>query len=142
MLMEINTIAAETGAIEYLRDGFDAAGVPIKASRGRRTFDLPKSIWRTMLPAFGIFVLAITAATGHTPFMITLRDSYAAMYFGTAAATNAVGAYGRPAAVPREVDWLTGKLGCGTASAQILMVPLTVASFARCVVVFRAIAAR
>jgi hypothetical protein len=85
MLMEIRTIAAETRAVEYLQDNYDEFFVPPKATQELRTFDLPKSIWRTMFLAYAVFFLGITVATGRDRsalFMIVISASYAVMYSG------------------------------------------------------------
>jgi hypothetical protein len=144
MLMDSNTIAAETGGIEYLQDSAAAARAPIRPSHERRTFDLPKSIWRTMFLSYAIFFLAITIATGRDRsalFMIVISGSYAVMYFGTTTVMNAVGAHDRPATVPGDVETATGKLSYGAAFAQILTVPLVIAFFGCAIAVVRAIVA-
>jgi hypothetical protein len=144
MLMEIRTIAAETRGIEYLQDHYDEFFVPIKATQELRTFDLPKSIWRVMFLAYAVFFLGITVATGRDRsalFMIVISASYAVMYFGTATVMNAVGAHGRPATVPGDIDTATGKLSYGAAFAQILTVPLVIALFGCAIAVVRAIVA-
>jgi hypothetical protein len=145
MLMDSNTIAAETGGIEYLQDSSAAARSPIRPSHERRTFDLPKSIWRTMFLSYAIFFLAITIATGRDRsalFMIVISGSYAVMYFGTASIMNAVSAHGRPATVPGVVETATGKLSYAAAFAQILTVPLVIAFFGCAIAVVRAIVAQ
>lgn len=144
MLMEINTIAAETRAVEYLQGNYDDSFVPVKATHEPRTFGLPKSIWRTMFLAYAVFFLAIIIATGRDGsalFMIVISVGYTLMYFGTAAIMNAVGAQDRPATVPGDIDTATGKLSYGAAFAQILTVPLVIAFFRCAIVVIRAIVA-
>jgi hypothetical protein len=144
MLMEIRTIAAETRAVEYLQDNYQDFFTPEKVSQERRTFDLPKSIWWTMFLAYAVFFLGITIATGRDRsalFMIVISASYAIMYFGTAAVMNAVGAHGRPATVPGDIDTATGKLSYGAAFAQILTVPIVIAFFGCAIAVVRAIVA-
>jgi hypothetical protein len=144
MLMEIRTIAAETRAVEYLQDNYQDFFTPEKVSQERRTFDLPKSIWWTMFLAYAVFFLGITIATGRDRsalFMIVISASYAIMYFGTAAVMNAVGAHGRPATVPGDIDTATGKLSYGAAFAQILTVPIVIAVFGCAIAVVRAIVA-
>jgi hypothetical protein len=144
MLMEIRTIAAETRGIEYLQDHYEEFFEPLKAAQELRTFDLPKSIWWTMLMAYAVFFVGITIATGRDRsalFMIVISASYAVMYFGTAAVMNAVGAHGRPATVPGDIDTATGELSYGAAFAQILTVPLVIAFFGCAIAVVRAIVA-
>jgi hypothetical protein len=144
MLMDSNTIAAETGGIEYLQDSFAATRAPTRPNHERRTFDLPKSIWWTMFLAYAVFFLAITIATRRDRsalFMIIISASYAVMYFGTATVMNAVGAHDRPATVPGVIDTATGKLSYGAAFAQILTVPLVIAFFGCAIAVVRAIVA-
>ena len=144
MLMEISTIAAETRAVEYLQDYYDDFFVPEKVSQEKQTFDLPKSIWWTMFLAYAVFFVAITIATGRDRsalFMIVVSAGYALMYFGTAAVLNAVGASGRPATVPGDIDTATGKLSYGAAFAQILTVPLVIAFFGCAIAVVRTIVA-
>jgi hypothetical protein len=144
MLMEINTIAAETRAVEYLQDHYDDFFVPEKVSQEKRTFDLPKSIWWTMFLAYAVFFMAITIATGRDRsalFVIVISASYTLMYFGTAAAMNAVGAADRPATVPGDIDTATGTLSYGAAFAQILTVPLVIAFFGCAIALVRAIVA-
>jgi hypothetical protein len=144
MLMDVRIIAAETRAVEYLQDNYDEFFVPPKAIQELRTFDLPKSIWWTMFLAYAVFFLAITIATGRDRsalFMIVISASYAVMYFGTAAVMNAVGAHGRPATVPGDIDTATGKLSYGAAFAQILTVPIVIALFGCAIAVVRAIVA-
>jgi hypothetical protein len=144
MLMDVRIIAAETRSIEYLQDHYDEFFVSEKPAHEVRTFDLPKSIWRVMFLAYAMFFLAVTVATGRDRsalFMIVISASYAVMYFGTAAAMNAVGAQGRPATVPGDIATATGKLSYGAAFAQILTVPLVIAFFGCAMVVVRAIVA-
>jgi hypothetical protein len=144
MLMDVRIIAAETRAVEYLQDNYDEFFLTPKATQELRTFDLPKSIWWTMFLAYAVFFLAITVATGRDRsalFMIVISASYAVMYFGTAAVMNAVGAHGRPATVPGDIETATGKLSYGAAFAQILTVPLVIAFFGCAIAVVRAIVA-
>jgi hypothetical protein len=145
MLMDSNTIAAETGGVEYLQDSSATALAPIRPSHESRTFDLPKSIWWTMFIAYAVFFLAITIATGRDRsalFMVVISGSYAVMYFGTATVMNAVGAHDRPATVPGDVETATGKLSYASAFAQILTVPLVIAFFGCAIAVVRAIVAQ
>jgi len=142
MLMEINTIASETRAIEYLQDNHQGFFSPERASQERRTFDLPSSIWWTMFLAYAVFFVSITIATGRdlsALFVIVISAGYTIMYFGTAAAMNAVGAADRPATVPGDIDTATGKLSFGAAFAQILTVPLLIAFFGCGIAVVRAL---
>jgi hypothetical protein len=144
MLMEINTIAAETRAVEYLQDNYQEYFTPEKASQERRTFDLPKSIWWTMFLAYAVFFAAITISMGRelsALFMIIISAAYTVMYFGTAAALNAVGAGDRPATVAGDIETATGKLSYGAAFAQILSVPLLIAFFGCAVAVITAVVA-
>jgi hypothetical protein len=125
MLMDSNTIAAETGGVEYLQDSSATALAPIRPSHESRTFDLPKSIWWTMFLAYAVFFLAITIATGRDRsalFMIVISGSYAVMYFGTATVMNAVGVHDRPATVPGVIQTATGKLSYGAAFACAIAV--------------------
>ncbi len=142
MLIDVQMIAAETRSVEYLQDHDQAFDAPAKASHERRTFDLPKSIWRVMFVAYAVFFLAITIATGRDRsalFMIVVSVCYTLMYFGTAAVLNAVGAHGRPVAVPGDIETATGKLSYGAAFAQILTVPLVIALFGCAIAVIRGI---
>lgn len=144
MLMDVRMIAAETRAVEYLQDNDQVFGVPAKASHERRTFDLPKSIWYVMFAAYAVFFLAITVATGRDRsalFMIIVSVGYTLIYFGTAAVLNAIGAQGRPVAVPGDIDTATGKLSYGAAFAQILTVPLVIAFFGCAIAIIRAFVA-
>jgi hypothetical protein len=144
MLMEINTIAAETRAVEYWQDKYDDHFVRVKPTQELRTFDLPKSIWWTMFSAYAVFFVAITIATGREAgalFMIAISAGYTVMYFGTAAAMNAVGAQGRPATVPGDIDTATGKLGYWAGFAQILTVPLVIAFFGCVIAILRSVVA-
>jgi hypothetical protein len=144
MLMDVRIIAAETRAVEYLQDNYDEFFLTPKATQELRTFDLPKSIWWAMFLAYAVFFLGITVATGRDRsalFMIVISASYAVMYFGTATVMNAVGAHGRPATVPGDIDTATGKLSYGAAFAQILTVPLVIAFFGCAIAVVRAVVA-
>jgi hypothetical protein len=144
MLMEINTIAAETRAVEYLQDNYQDFFTPEKASHERRTFDLPKSIWRTTFLSYAVFFTAITLAMGRDRtalFMIVISAGYTVMYFGTAAVLNAVGASERPETVPGDIDTATGRLSYRAAFAQILTVPLVIAFFGCAIAVVRAVVA-
>jgi len=144
MLMDSNTIAAETGGVEYLQDSSVAASAPIRPSHESRTFDLPKSIWWTMFLAYAVFFLSITIATGRDRsalFMIFVSACYAVMYFGTASVMNAVGAHDRPVTMPGDIQTATGKLSYGAAFAQILTVPLAIVFFGGAIAVVRAIVA-
>lgn len=142
MLMEIHTIAAETHAVEYLQDNYRDVFAPLKARHEPRTFGLPKSIWWTMFAAYAVFFTAISVATGHNRsalFTIVVSVGYTLMYFGTAAAMNAVGAHARPATVAGDIDTATGRLGYGAAFAQILTVPFVIAFFGCAIAVVSAI---
>ncbi|WP_373476590.1 hypothetical protein [Sphingorhabdus sp.] len=111
MLMEINTIAAETRAVEYLQDNYQDFFTPQKVSQERRTFDLPKSIWWTMFSSYAVFFTAITIAMGRDRsalFMIVISACYTVMYFGTAAVLNSVATSERPATVPGDIETATG----------------------------------
>ena len=142
MLMDVRTIAAETRGIEYLHDNYQEFFTPEKPNPERRTFDLPKSIWRTMFLSYAVFFVAITIATGRDRsalLMIVISACYAVMHFGTAAVLNAVGASERPATVSGDIDTATGKLSYRAAFAQILTVPLVIAFFGCAMVVVRAV---
>lgn len=144
MLMELRTIAAETRGIEYTQDHYEEFFTPEKASQERRTFDLPKSIWRTMFLSYAVFFTAITLAMGRDRtalFMIVISAGYTVMYFVTAAVLNAVGASERPETVPGDIDTATGRLSYRAAFAQILTVPLVIAFFGCAIAVVRAVVA-
>jgi hypothetical protein len=144
MLMDVRIIAAETRAVEYLQDNYQAFFTPEKASQERRTFDLPKSIWWTMFASYAVFFTAITIATGRDRsalFMIVISICYTVMYFGTAAVLNAVGASERPATIPGDIDTATGRLSYRAAFAQILTVPLVIALFGCAIAVVRVVVA-
>jgi hypothetical protein len=143
MFMDVNSIAAETQGIAYLQGHSEDFYLPDKATQELRTFDLPKSIWRTMLLAYFIFFVTITITTGRDRgalFMIAISAGYALMYFGTAAVINAVGARGRPANVAGDMDTATGKLSYPAAFAQVLTVPLAIALFGCVIAIIRALA--
>lgn len=119
-------IAVETRAVEYQQHDVEF-GVPVKATQELRTFGIPKSVWLTMFLAYAVFFVALIMVTGYDKsalFMIAISASYTMIYFGTAAAMNAVGAHGRPATAPGDVDTFTGKPGKVAAFAQILTVPI------------------
>jgi hypothetical protein len=144
MLMDARIIAAETRGVEYLQDNYQDFFTPEKANPERRTFDLPKSIWWTMFLSYAVFFIAITLAMGRDRsalFMIVISACYTVMYFGTAAALNAVGASERPATVPGDIDTATGKLSYRAAYSQILTVPLVIAFFGCAIAVVRAVVA-
>jgi hypothetical protein len=144
MLMEVNMIAAETRAVEYLHDNYNDFFIPVKATQELRTFELPKSIWWTMFLAYAVFFLSIAIATGRDQsalFVIVISAAYTVMYFGTAAALNAVGASERPTTVPGHIDTATGKLGYRAAFAQILTVPLVIAFFGCAIAILRSVVA-
>lgn len=142
MLMDINTIAAETRPVEHLQDNCQDSFTPEKASHERRTVDLPKSILWMMFLSYAVFFTAITIATGRdrsTLFMIVISAGYGVMYFGTAAVLNSVGAADRPRSAPGDIDTATGKLSYRAAFAQILTVPFVIAFFGCAIAVIRAI---
>lgn len=95
-----------------------------------------------MFLCYFIFFTAITIATGRgrsALFMIAISACYTVMYFGTAAALNAVRSKSRPATHLGEIDTATGKLSYRAAFAQILAVPIVIAFFGFAIAVVRAI---
>jgi hypothetical protein len=131
MLMDINMIAAELRAVDYQQCDVETDS-PIKSTHEPRTFGLPKPVWIVMFLAYAVFFGALIMVTGHDKsalFMIAISVSYTMMYFGTAAAMNAVGVQGRPLTVHGDIETFTGRLGKGAAFAQILTVPIMVALF-------------
>lgn len=138
------TIAAETQAVDYRQEYQDDIFVLTKPVHEVKTFDLPHSIWRTMFLAYAVFFGAITIATGRglsALFMIVISAAYTIMYFGTAAALNAVTKAMCPPPPKGDVDTLTGPLSYGAAFAQILTVPIVIALFGCGIVIVRAVVA-
>ena len=144
MLMSPIMVAAETGAVEYDQMPRECVVIAAHRTGESRTFELPMSVWYTMFISYAVFfgaLLAVTGTDASALFMIVISASYTVMYFGTAAAMNAVGAPGRPATVPGDIDTATGKLSYGTAFAQILTVPLVIAFFGCAIAVIGSIVA-
>lgn len=142
MLIDLNTMAAETRAIECLQDSYIEHSAPERVSQERRTFDLPKSIWWVMFLAYAVFFTAITVATGNdrsTLFVLVISIGYTVMYFGTAAALNSVGSNERPATIQGDIETATGKLRYHAAFAQILTVPILLAFFGCAIAVISAV---
>ena len=144
MFLEPNSIAAETGAVEYYLNDQAIISAPPPPRREVRTFDTPKSIWITMFASYAIFFMGLTIATGCdgiTLMMIVISAGYAVIYFGTAIVMNNVDQAARPKQVPTTFNTHTGTIGYWAGFAQILTVPILIAAFSIAVAVIRSVVA-
>tara|TARA_R100001244_G_scaffold47550_3_gene42286 strand:+ start:32007 stop:32447 length:441 start_codon:yes stop_codon:yes gene_type:complete len=110
-----------------------------------RTFELPASVWIVMFACYAVFFAALFVATGRgiaAIFALLVSIAYTAMYFGTAAILNGVGAAERKALPPAvQFDGIatqTGWMDNRAAFAQILTVPILLAVFACAFAIIRA----
>ncbi len=97
-------------------------------------FELPSSVWLGMLACYGIFFMAIFAATGgsgHAIFAIVVSVLYSAMYFGLARILSGVGGQEKksPLSLGRGLQTWTGIMNRKAVFGQVLIVPISVAFF-------------
>lgn len=98
-------------------------------------FQIPPGIWLTMFACYGVFFLAIAAATawsGHARFAIVVSLFYTAMYFGVARVLGAVGGPERPSPLLRRngvLQTACGPMDHNAVACQILVVPFGLALF-------------
>ena len=144
MFLEPNSIAAETGAVEYYLNDQATISAPPPPRREVRTFDTPKSIWITMFASYAVFFLGLTVATGRdgmTLMMIWIGAGYAVIYFGTAIVMNKIDQAARPKPVPTTFNTHTGTIGYWAGFAQILTVPILIAAFSIAIAIIRSVVA-
>lgn len=106
-------------------------------------FQLPGWIWRTMIAAYVVFFVAITAATGHDGpalFVIAISVGFAFMYFSLAGVLASV--KGRERRSPLSVRGGVLQTWCGpmdrtAVAAQVLTVPVCLAIFAAAILGIR-----
>ena len=99
-----------------------------------RMFELPKSVWRSMIACYAIFLTVLLGATGgaHAAFAIAISAIYITMFFGTArvilrqAPPQPRSVLGRPGTV---LQTAYGPLARKEVYGQVLIVPAAVALF-------------
>lgn len=107
-------------------------------------FQIPPGIWLAMFACYGIFFLAIAAATawsGHARFAIAISLLYTAMYFGVARVLAAIGGPERPSPLLRRSGVLqtsSGPMDYHAVAGQILAVPFGLALFGVAIALIRA----
>lgn len=116
---------------------------PTTLAAAYRGFELPRSVWISMLGCYAVFFIAIAIATGGSGsarFAIVVSVLFTTMYFGTArvAARQA----GREACSPLErgedLQTWCGPMERTTVYGQILVVPAAIALFGIGIAVIRA----
>ncbi len=134
-MFEQNTFLAD--AIEHapFADDADVSEI-IAATRRTRAqgFQFPKRVWVAMLACYGVFFIAILAATGasgHARFAIIVSVLYTAMYFGVARIGSLQGGPEDASPLDRGQDLQTwaGPMSSGSVYSQVLIVPVVLAFF-------------
>lgn len=97
-------------------------------------FQLPRSVWITMLVCYGVFFAAVSLATGGSgaaAFAIVVSVLYTAVYFGVAriGARQAGPEDRSPLDLNKMLDTWTGPMDKTAVYGQILIVPCAVAMF-------------
>lgn len=134
-MFEQNThLAAEITAVSDMAEDQERPAASLPRSTGNPGYQLPARVWGTMLACYGIFFLAIFAATGssgHARFAIIVSVLYTAMYFGVARIIAKIG--GQEARSPldrgQSLQTDTGPMNKGAVYSQVLIVPMVLVLF-------------
>jgi hypothetical protein len=102
-------------------------------------FQLPSSIWLCLLACYAFFIAALAVAAGGSgPARLVLAISafFMIAYFGTAAMLARLGPQDRvEASAAKPLQTIYGPLPMGAVRAQILTVPIAIASFGLAILV-------
>jgi len=107
-------------------------------------FQLPRRVWIGMLASYGVFFVAIAAATGgsgHARFAIVVSLLYTVMFFGLARvmARQAGAEQVSPVSQQQPLQTWCGPMEPKAVYGQVLVVPAAIAFFAVAVAVVHAV---
>lgn len=111
-------------------DNDNNEAAPLAREGERRLFEFPRSIWRTMLACYALFLTAVVAATArgvNARLMAVISAAYMTVLFGTVyvmmrqANPQPTSSLDRPGGVLQTAD---GPLTYNEVAAQVLTVPI------------------
>jgi len=138
--------AADPAEHEVELQALDGMFQPLAAPvpEPHKGFELPRSVWSTILACYAVFFAAISLATGgsgHARFAIVVSIIYTAIYFGVAriGARQAGPEAPSPLERGKPLDTWTGLMDSTAVHGQVLIVPIAIALFGIVIAIIAAV---